>query len=104
MPSTSPLTLYDNFGRIYGTADNPMFVNDGSAPGSDGFSITPSDTNNFVSIARSLYVGVAGDVAVVTPAGTVLVHKGVQAGAILPIMARRINATGTTASSIIGYL
>lgn len=75
-----------------------------TGPGSGGFAVTPSDSANFSSNARSLYVGVAGDVAVVTPAGTVLLHKNVPAGAILPISASRVNATNTTAASILGYL
>ena len=75
-----------------------------TGPGTDGFAVTPSDTVNFTTNARSLYVGVAGDVAVVTPAGTVLLHKNVPAGAILPISAKRVSATNTTASSILGYL
>lgn len=75
-----------------------------TGPGSDGFTVTPSDTVNFTKNARALYVGSSGDVSLLTPAGTTLLHKNVPAGAVLPIGAARVNATNTTASSILGYI
>lgn len=75
-----------------------------NAPASDAFAVTPSDSVNFTNGARSLYVGVTGNVAVVTPAGTVVTFTAVPAGTVLPVEASRVNATGTTATSIVGLI
>ena len=73
-------------------------------PASDGFSVTPHDSTDFTARSKALYIGGAGNVAVVSIRGTVLLFVGVQAGTILPVRARRVNSTGTTATSIIGLL
>lgn len=75
-----------------------------NAPASDAFAVTPSDSVNFTTAARSLYVGVTGNVTVVTPAGTVVLFTAVPAGTVLPIEAQRVNATGTAASGIVGLV
>jgi hypothetical protein len=83
------------------------FVNNygrSSMPASDAFAVTPHDSTNFTTAARSLYVGVTGNVAVVTPAGTVVTFVGVPAGMILPVEAQRVNSTNTTATNIVGLV
>jgi len=75
-----------------------------SGPAFDGFAVTPSDSVNFATDAKALYVGGAGNIVVVTPRGTVLTFVGVPVGAILPVCARRINSTNTTATNIIGLV
>lgn len=70
----------------------------------DAFAVTPSDTLNFTNLAKALYVGGAGDVALVTSAGGAATFVGVPAGTVLPVKASRVNATGTTAANIIGLL
>lgn len=92
---TTPITL---------PAITPYHSDTWSAPGMDGFTITPSDTVNFNSVARAIYVGVGGTVVLVTPQNTVLTFVGVQSGQILPVMAGRINATNTTATTMIGLV
>lgn len=67
-----------------------------------GFSVTPSDSVNFTSDARALYIGGAGNVSVVTIEGDVLVFGNVPAGTVLPVAARRVNSTNTSATSILG--
>jgi hypothetical protein len=64
--------------------------------------VTPSDTVDLPYITRGIYVGAAGDVAVV-PAngGSPVVFAGVAAGTILPIQVSRIRTTGSTSTSII---
>lgn len=64
-------------------------------------SVTPSDSTNLSSIARALWVGGAGDVAVVCPDNTVATLVGVPAGTLLPVRAKRVNSTNTTATSIV---
>lgn len=69
-----------------------------------GFAITPSDTVNFTYPVRGIYVGGGGDIAVVfdDDAETVLVFSAVPAGTTLAIKAKRVNATGTTATLMNG--
>jgi len=75
-----------------------------TGPGTDAFTITPSDTTSFTTNARSIYVGGAGDVTIVTPVGTVVTFKAVPVGSILPVQARRVNTTATTATNLVGLV
>ena len=75
-----------------------------TGPGTDAFAITTSDSANFTTNARSIYVGGAGDVTIVTPANTVVTFKAVPVGSILPVQAKRVNATATTATSLVGLI
>ncbi|CAB4140972.1 hypothetical protein UFOVP399_47 [uncultured Caudovirales phage] len=61
--------------------------------------VTPSDTTQIR--AMSLYVGGAGNIAVVMEDGSAVTFIGVPVGAILPIAVSRVNATNTTATNII---
>lgn len=64
--------------------------------------VTPSDT---VAIkggpARSLYVGVTGDVVAINENNVAVTFKAVPAGAVLPVATKRVNATGTTATDLV---
>jgi hypothetical protein len=73
-------------------------------PARDAFAVSPSDTVNFASIVRGLYIGAAGDVVIVTPPGTAVTFASVPAGTVLPVQAIRVNQTLTNASSIVGLL
>lgn len=76
---------------------------DPSGPARDMFAVTPSDSVNFDKVAISLRVTGAGDVSIVTERGsTVTVSMG--DNSILPCAAKRVNATGTTATGIHGFL
>lgn len=70
------------------------------APGLSGFAVTPSDTVSHVLPARAYWVGVLGDVSVLSADGLTTVYKGAQG--LLPVAGVRINSTGTTATNIIG--
>ena len=63
--------------------------------------VTPSDATNIAFDAMALYIGVTGNVAVVTPFGDVVTFTGVPSGSILPVKCRRVNATNTTATAIV---
>jgi hypothetical protein len=68
-----------------------------------GVAITPSDTVDIPGgQIRGFYVGVAGNVAVVGPDGSVVTYPSLAVGVAHPIQAVRINATNTTATGIIG--
>ncbi|GGE36307.1 hypothetical protein GCM10007276_12240 [Agaricicola taiwanensis] len=66
------------------------------------FEVTPSDTAVFVRRPAALYIGGAGDVSVETQNRDVVTFVGVLAGSILPIQCRKVLATGTTATAIVG--
>lgn len=63
--------------------------------------ITPSDTDIY-SGCFYVYVGVAGNVAIV-PAGSdaAVTFVGLAAGTVLPCKAKAVYATGTTATSLL---
>jgi hypothetical protein len=63
--------------------------------------VTPSDSTDFDSICRAIYVGGAGNVVAVRHDGTAVTFTGVPAGTVLPIACRRINSTSTTATAIV---
>jgi hypothetical protein len=68
------------------------------------FAITPSDTNELPFVTRAVYAGGTGDITarLAGDAGSVT-FKAVSVGTMLPIRARQIYATGTTASLIVGF-
>jgi hypothetical protein len=63
--------------------------------------VTPSNTVNFVQVARSLYTGSGGDIKVRMSTGEDVVFAGTPAGAVLPIQVYRVFATGTAATNIV---
>jgi hypothetical protein len=73
----------------------------GSVPAEDASAVTPSDSTNLTNAARALYVGTAGNIALVTVGGNVITFVNVQSGTILPVRTTRVNATNTTATNIV---
>lgn len=70
-------------------------------PASGGSAVTPSDSTVLADV-RALYVGGAGNVAVIFKGGTSAVTlTGVTAGSILPIRVTKVMSTNTTATSIV---
>lgn len=74
--------------------------NDGLA--SDGVAVTPSDSTEVGF--HGLYIGATGAVTVKGISGVAVTFLGVPAGTILPIVVNRVMATGTTATSIVGFI
>lgn len=70
-----------------------------NGPATDIIPVIPSDVTDFVSVALALYVEVAGAVAFVAQSGETRTVS-VTDFALLPVGARRVNASGTTASGI----
>lgn len=62
--------------------------------------VVPSDTVDFEYHPRAIYVESGGDVAIVDEEGNVEVYAGLPTHTTLTFRARRINATGTTATNI----
>ena len=71
-------------------------------PGYDAVAVTPSDTGAIS--ARSLYIGGAGHIKIVTAAGRTVTFVGLVAGQILPVRATRVFSTDTTATNIVAIL
>jgi hypothetical protein len=72
-----------------------------SDPGKFAETVSPSDTIDLASPARSLYVGATGSLSVVMYGdGATVTFAAVPVG-IFPIQVTRVNNTGTTASNIV---
>lgn len=69
-------------------------------PASNAAAVTPNDSTDLAATSRAIYVGGAGNLAVITAGGQTVTFTGVPAGAILPIRASRVMLTNTTATSI----
>lgn len=75
---------------------------DVAAPARRGFSITTSDTTDLTAETRAIYVGAAGDLALILSSGDAVTLAGVAGGSILPLRVTRVKATGTTATQLVG--
>lgn len=73
-----------------------------SAPAQRGFAITPADGADLAAETRGLWVGGSGDIALVLASGDEITLAGVVGGSILPLRLRRIKATGTSATQLVG--
>jgi hypothetical protein len=63
---------------------------------------TASDSTNFTgSPSRGIYVGTGGTVVLVDTDGTTCTVPNVPSGIVLPVVAKRINATTTTATGFV---
>lgn len=72
---------------------------------SGGAAITTSDSTDLTRPAACIYVGVGGDIKITSPEGDTLTFKNVPTGITLPWRAKRVFATGTTATNLIaGYV
>lgn len=71
-----------------------------SAPAVHAAAIVPSDSMDLPSPARSIYVGVSGNMTIKTYGGELVTFTAVPVG-IFPIQALRVNATGLTASALV---
>ena len=72
-------------------------------PARRAFAITPADATEFANFTRGIYVGGAGNITLqmVGGSGNVL-FSNVPAGTVLPIQAKGVDSTGTTATLLIG--
>ena len=73
-----------------------------SSPGANAFAVTGNDSADLSFATRGLYVGGAGDVKLTTVGGNTVTFAAVPAGAVLPVRAARIFATGTSATNLVG--
>lgn len=67
-------------------------------------SVTPSDGTIYSPALRQLYVGSAGNVSVQDEAGNTVTFMNAPAGFYLtPFFVKKVLATGTTASALVGF-
>ena len=70
--------------------------------------VAPSDTSNFAEVVKGLYIGSGGDLVLVAadaPAGAAgVMFRNLPSGALLPVRARRVAATGTSAADLVALL
>ena len=78
-------------------------VNAGTACADRVRAVTPNDSTNLpLGTATALWIGGAGDVAIIAEGDTSAVTiVAIPAGTILPIRTKRVLSTGTTATSIV---
>lgn len=70
-------------------------------PADSAAAVTPHDTNELTAVTRGIYVGGDGNLAVVTKGGQTVTFTGVVAGSVIPVRAKKVLATGTTATNIV---
>jgi len=62
--------------------------------------VTPHDTTELTNVSRALWIGGAGNITVLTAEDETVLISGIQAGTLLPIQVKRVDATATTATLI----
>lgn len=70
-------------------------------PGEDVVEVTPSNDSDLPILARGLWIGIGGNVKVTAKGGGTVTFTNVPGGIILPVRARRVHLTGTTADEIV---
>lgn len=82
--------------------NNERTAQDASA--SDGFAVTPSDTDELEIVTRQLWIRGAGDITVVFKSGRTKTYLAVAAGEKLNIRVKQVKLTGTTATNIEAFV
>jgi hypothetical protein len=73
-----------------------------STPATGAFAITPDDATDLADHADAIYVGGAGNLKVDMLLGGTVTFTALSVGVVHPLSVRRVYATGTTATSILG--
>jgi hypothetical protein len=70
-------------------------------PATDALLVTPNDSSDLPFITRAVYIGGAGNLAVVMHSGLVAVFVSLPAGSLIPVRVVKVFATGTTATNLL---
>lgn len=65
--------------------------------------VTPHDTNELTNVSRAIWVGGAGNMAIVTKEGETVTIPGIPAGTMLWVRAKQVKSTNTTATLIVAF-
>lgn len=71
-------------------------------PSEHAFAITPNDDADLPFVTRGIYIGGAGNVRVTTLGGETVDYKNLAVGMTHEGRIKRVHATGTTATDIVG--
>jgi hypothetical protein len=66
--------------------------------------VTPNDTNELDYVAKALFIGTGGTLSLIAQEDTAAVSLTVVAGQIVPVRAKIVRATGTTATGIVALI
>ena len=66
--------------------------------------VTPHDTNELEYVAKALFIGTGGTLSLIAQEDTAAVSLTVVAGQIVPVRAKIVRATGTTATGIVALI
>ncbi len=72
-----------------------------SAPATRCVAVTPHDANPLSDIPKAMYIGTGGTIVLQGTSGGDASFANVADGSVLPVRARFVKATGTTASDIV---
>ena len=82
--------------------DNFLLNSKGLAsPYTQAVAIVPHNTTELGYITRAIYVGVGGDIVLITADDDTVTFTGVVTGTVLPIRVKVVKATGTTATNLV---
>lgn len=80
-------------------------VNTIDSPARKAFNIAPNNATDLAIATKAIYIGGAGTLSVELVGdepGSSVTFTGISAGSLLPIRVRKVLATGTTATLLIG--
>ena len=66
--------------------------------------VTPNDTNELEYVAKALFIGTGGTLSLIAQEDTAAVSLTVVAGQIVPVRAKIVRSTGTTATGIVALI
>lgn len=91
------------FFGVFILTDKYKLQDDVSSPSRNPFTITPSDSTELTVIPKGIYVGTGGTVVLLGDTATAnATFVNVQSGQIIPVRVRKVFATGTTATNLVG--
>lgn len=70
------------------------------APARKLVAVTPSDTTDLTDLPKALWIGAPGNISLIAADDSAPVTVAVEVG-VLPIRAKRVRETGTTATGIV---
>lgn len=66
--------------------------------------VTPHDTNELEYVTKALFIGAGGTISIIAQEDTAAVSLTVATGSIVPVRAKIVRATGTTATGIVALI
>ncbi|WP_339109820.1 hypothetical protein [Thioclava sp. GXIMD4216] len=83
-------------------ADDYHGITSLTGPALNGFAIAPDDDADLAQVTRGIYLGQGGDLRVTLAGGQTVTFTNIAAGGIHGLRIRRVWASGTTATEMVG--